>query len=157
MFDMELPWWEFVVRGAIVYAVLLVLIRIAGRRTVGQFTPFELLVVMLLSESVSNSLSGSDKSISGGLIIATTLIALNILLATLTARSRKISDLVDGTPVLLGRDGIVFHDVRKARRVSEDEIQQALHQTDCSLAEMKCIFLEADGSITVLQKKPGQS
>jgi uncharacterized membrane protein YcaP (DUF421 family) len=155
MFDMELPWWEFVVRGAIVYAVLLLLIRIAGRRTVGQFTPFELLVVMLMSESVSNSLSGSDKSISGGLIIATTLIALNILLATVTARNRKIADLIDGTPVLLGRDGIIFHDVRKARRISEDEIQQALHQTDCSLAQMKCIFLEADGSITVLQKKPG--
>jgi uncharacterized membrane protein YcaP (DUF421 family) len=157
MFDMELPWWEFVVRGAIVYAVLLVLIRIAGRRTVGQFTPFELLVVMLLSESVSNSLSGEDASISGGLIVATTLIALNIFFATVTARNRKIADLVDGTPVLLGRDGIVFHDVRKAKRVSEDEIQQALHQVDCSLAEMKCIFLEADGSLTVLQKKPGQS
>jgi uncharacterized membrane protein YcaP (DUF421 family) len=157
MFDMELPWWEFVVRGAIVYAVLLVLIRIAGRRTVGQFTPFELLVVMLLSESVSSSLSGADESVSGGLIVATTLIALNILLATVTARNRKISDLIDGTPVLLGRDGILFHDVRKAKRVSEDEVQQALHQADCSLAEMKCIFLEADGSITVLQKKPGQS
>lgn len=157
MFDMELPWWEFVVRGAIVYAVLLLLIRIAGRRTVGQFTPFELLVVMLLSESVSNSLSGEDASISGGLIVATTLIALNIFFATVTARSRKIADLVDGKPVLLGRDGIVFHDVRKAKRVSEDEIQQALHQVDCSLAQMKCIFLEADGSLTVLQKKPEQS
>ena len=150
MFDMELPWWEFIVRGTIVYLALLVLIRISGRRTVGQFTPFELLVVMLLSESVSNSLSGSDESISGGLIVAATLISLNMLIATITARSRKIADLIDGTPVLLGRDGIVFHDVRKSKRVSEDEIQQALHEADCSLAEMKCIFLEADGSITVL-------
>ncbi len=157
MFDMEMPWWEFIARGTIVYLALLVLIRISGRRTVGQFTPFELLVVMLLSESVSNSLSGSDESISGGLIVAATLIALNMFLATITARNRKIADLIDGTPVLLGRDGIVFHDVRKARRVSEDEIQQSLHQTDCSLAEMKCIFLEADGSITVLKKKPEQS
>jgi uncharacterized membrane protein YcaP (DUF421 family) len=154
MFDMELPWWEFIVRGAIVYLALLVLIRISGRRTVGQFTPFELLVVMLLSEGVSNSLSGSDESVSGGLIIAATLIVLNMLIATLTARNRKIADLIDGTPVLLGRDGKIFHDVRKSMRVSEDEIQQALHEADCSLDSMKCIFLEADGSITVLQKKP---
>ncbi|MDQ9169691.1 DUF421 domain-containing protein [Oxalobacteraceae bacterium R-40] len=154
MFDMELPWWEFIARGAIVYLALLVLIRISGRRTVGQFTPFELLVVMLLSEGVSNSLSGSDESVSGGLIIAATLITLNMLIATLTARSRKAADLIDGTPVLLGRDGKVFHHVRKSMRVSEDEIQQALHEADCSLDKMKCIFLEADGSITVLQKKP---
>jgi uncharacterized membrane protein YcaP (DUF421 family) len=154
MFDMELPWWEFIVRGALVYIALLLLIRISGRRTVGQFTPFELLVVMLLSESVSNSLSGSDESISGGLIVAATLIALNMFLATITARNRKLADLIEGTPVLLGRDGIVFHEVRKGKRVSEDEIQQALHESDCSLAEMKCIFLEADGSLTVLKKKP---
>jgi uncharacterized membrane protein YcaP (DUF421 family) len=154
MFDMELPWWEFIVRGAIVYLALLVLIRISGRRTVGQFTPFELLVVMLLSESVSNSLSGSDESITGGLLVAVTLIGLNMIIAILTAHSRKASDLIDGTPVLLGRDGKIFNDVRKSMRVSEDEIQQALHESDCSLEKMKCIFLEADGSITVLQQKP---
>jgi len=53
MFDVDLPWWEFVLRGAIVYCALLVLVRVSGKRTVGQFTPFDLLVVMLLSESVS--------------------------------------------------------------------------------------------------------
>lgn len=153
MFELQSPWWEFVVRGAVVYLVLLVLVRMSGRRTVGQFTPFDLLVVMLLSESVSNSLSGPDDSISGGLIVAATLIALNIIFATVTARNRKIADLIDGKPVLLGRDGEIFHDVRKAVRVSEDDIEQALHEADCELTGARCIFLEADGSITVLQNR----
>ncbi|MEN3363792.1 MAG: hypothetical protein V7606_1066 [Burkholderiales bacterium] len=153
MLDMELPWWEFIVRGAIVYCVLLVMIRFSGRRTVGQFTPFDLLVVMLLSEAVSNSLTGSDDSLLGGLMVAATLITLNILVAVVTARSRRVADVLDGTPVLLARDGKIFHGVRKAVRISEDEIQQALHEADCSLERVQCIFLEADGKISVLQKK----
>jgi uncharacterized membrane protein YcaP (DUF421 family) len=153
MFDMEMPWWEFVMRGAVVYGVLLILVRFSGRRTVGQFTPFDLLVVMLLSEAVSNSLTGSDDSLSGGLIVAATLITLNIVIAIATARSHKLADIIDGTPVLLARDGQLFHDVRKAVRVSEDDIQQALHEADCSMGQVQCIFLEADGSISVLQKK----
>ncbi len=78
MFDMALPWWEFVVRGTVVYLVLLLMVRISGRRTVGQFTPFDLLVVMLLSEAVSNSLVGGDESLIGGLIIAAVLMGLKI-------------------------------------------------------------------------------
>lgn len=154
MFDMSLPWWEFVLRGTAVYCVLLVLVRISGRRTVGQFTPFDLLVVMLLSEAVSNSLNGSDESLAGGLIVATTLIILNIIVAFVTAHSRKLADIIDGTPVLLARDGVIFDHVRKAVRISEDDIQQALHEADCSLEQVQCIFLEADGKISVLQKKP---
>jgi uncharacterized membrane protein YcaP (DUF421 family) len=153
MFDMQLPWWEFMARGTIIYCVLLVMVRISGRRTVGQFRPFDLLVVMLLSESVSNSLSGSDESVSGGLIVAATLIGLNCLLAIATARSRKLADIVDGTPVLLGRNGRIFHDVRRRARVSDDDIEQALHEADCSLEEVNCVFLESDGNISVLRKE----
>jgi uncharacterized membrane protein YcaP (DUF421 family) len=153
MFDMQLPWWEFIARGAVVYCALLLMMRLSGRRTVGQFTPFDLLVVMLLSESVSNSLSGSDDSLVGGLIVAATLISLNIVVAASTARSHKLADLIDGTPVLLGRDGMIFDDVRKSVRVSEGDIQQALHEADCSLDKVQCIFLEADGTISILQKK----
>lgn len=153
MFDMELPWWEFILRGAIVYLILLALVRMSGRRTVGQFTPFDLLVVMLLSESVSNSLNGADESLTGGLIVAATLIALNIFFAVTTARSGKFADVVDGKAILLGRDGVIYHDVRKGARVSETDIEQALREADCELRDVKCIFLEADGSITVLQKK----
>lgn len=155
MFDMQLPWWEFVVRGAVVYGVLLVMVRLSGKRTVGQFSPFDLLVVMLLSEAVSNSLSGGDDSLIGGLIIATTLIVLNKAIARATAHNRSLAELVDGNVVLLGRDGHVFDDIRKASRVSEADIEQSLREADCRLEETQYIFLETDGSISILKKKSG--
>ncbi|MET0858505.1 MAG: YetF domain-containing protein [Telluria sp.] len=151
MFDMDLPWWEFIVRGAVVYIVLLVMVRVSGRRTVGQFTPFDLLVVMLLSEAVSNSLSGGDDSLVGGLIIAATLIVLNMVVALASSRSRKISDLVDGTAVLLGRDGKFFDKVVKEVRLGPSDLEEALREADCSLEEMQCAFLEADGAITIMK------
>jgi uncharacterized membrane protein YcaP (DUF421 family) len=152
MFDMELPWWEYIARAAIIYGALLVMVRVAGKRTVGQFTPFDLLVIMLLSEAVSSSLSGGDQSIPGGLLLAGTLIGLNITIAWLTSRSRKAADIIEGTAVLLGRNGQVFQEVVRKNRVAEGEIEQALREEDCELKEMQCIFLESDGKITVLKK-----
>lgn len=153
MFDMDLPWWEFVVRALAVYAILLLMVRVSGRRTIGQFTPFDLLVVLLLSEAVSNSLTGGDESLVGGLIIALTLISLNMLVALLSSRSCKLSAVFDGTPVLLGRDGQFFDDVIKRCRITESDIEQALREADCPRNEMRCAFLEADGKITI-QTKP---
>jgi uncharacterized membrane protein YcaP (DUF421 family) len=75
-----------------------------------------------------------------------------MLIAWLSSRSRKFADLVDGTPVLLGRDGKIFDDVVKKCRVAGGDVEQALREADCPLADMKCAFLEADGKITILQK-----
>jgi len=152
MFDMDLPWWEFVARGAIVYLALLAMVRLSGRRTISQLTPFDLLVVMLLSEAVSNGMSGGDDSVSGGLIIAATLIVLNASIGMLSARSRKMEALFDGETVLLGRDGVFFDKVVKRNRVGESDIEQALREADCARHEMQCAFLEAGGSITIMKR-----
>lgn len=153
MLDLDLPWWEFIVRGAVVFCMLLLMVRLSGRRTVGQFTPFDLLIVMLLSEAVSGSLTGGDESLVGGLVIAATLVALNVCAAYLSSHSKKMSDLLDGSPVLLGRDGKIFHKVLKKTRLSDTEVKEALHENDCTLEEMELMFLEADGNITVQKKR----
>ncbi|HEX8479014.1 MAG TPA: YetF domain-containing protein [Telluria sp.] len=152
MFDMDLPWWEFIVRGMVVYLVLLAMVRLSGRRTVGQFTPFDLLVVMLLSEAVSNSLSGGDDSLVGGLIIAATLIALNVTVALLSARSRRMSEMLDGSAVLIGRDGKFYDNIVKQCRIAEADIEHALRSNNCERADMRCAFLETDGEITIMKK-----
>lgn len=151
MFDLNLPWWEFVVRGVMIYVALLLMMRLSGKRTVGQFTPFDLLVVMLLSESVSPGLTGGDDSVGGGLIVVVTLVALNVAIAFVTARSKKAADLVEGTAVLLGRDGRVFKEALRRNHVAEGDLEQALREADCPLEKMKYAFLEADGKITILQ------
>lgn len=153
MFDMSLPWWEFVLRGAVVYLVMLAMVRVSGKRTVGQFTPFDLLVVMLLSEAVSNGLSGGDESVPGGLIVAATLVALNMLIALGTSHSSRIEAILEGREVLLGRNGKIFDDVLKAQRISRNELDNAFHKMDVSYEEMECVILEADGTINILKKK----
>ena len=151
MFDFDLPWWELIARGAIVYCALLAMMRVSGRRTVGQFKPFDLLVVMLLSESVSNSMTGGDESLLGGLVIAATLVALTVLVAFLTSRSRKFESIIEGSPVLIGRDGVFFKDVMKRCRLSQDDVEEALRGADCPRLKMKFAFLEVNGSISIMQ------
>lgn len=153
MFELTLPWWELVARAGIVYAALLVMVRVSGKRTVGQFTPFDLLVVMLLSESVSNALSATDNSVTGGLILAGTLVLLNMLLAVAGSRSRKVEEISEGTPVLVGRDGKLFEDVLRRERVGVGEVEKALRESDCELADLKFAFLESDGRFSIQKKK----
>jgi len=154
MFDLSLPWWEFIVRATVIYVVLLAMVRISGKRTVGQFTPFDLMVVVLLSEGVSNSLSGGDESLLGGLIVASTLITINLAVAFVTARSRRVQGMMEGQPILIGRDGRLFRETLKAEHVSPAEFEQALREADCELKDMHCAFLEADGKISILRKHP---
>ena len=150
MFDLSLPWWEFVVRAAAVYVVLLVMVRISGHRTIGQFTPFDLLVVLLLSEAVSESLSGGDESLLGGLIAATTLLVLNAGVAILTSRSVRMAQVFDGHPVLIGRDGKFFDEVLQKCRLAPADIEEALREQDKKRDEMKFAFLEIDGHISIV-------
>lgn len=152
MFDISLPWWEFIARGLIIYLVLLLLVRLSGKRTVGQFTPFDLVVVLLLSEAVSNGLSGGDDSVTGGLIVASTLVGLNFALGWLTSHYAPLEKAVEGHEVLIGRDGELFERVLRRERVSPADVHKVLRENDCALKDMRCIFLEADGSISVIRK-----
>lgn len=151
MFELTSPWWESVARAAMVYAVLLVLVRVSGRRTVGQFTPFDLLVVMLLSESVSNAIGGNERSVTGGLLAAATLVLLNIGISYVTSRSVRARTLVEGGPVLIGRDGDFFLEVLRAHRIPLADGLQALRESDCALKDMKAAILETDGQISILK------
>jgi uncharacterized membrane protein YcaP (DUF421 family) len=152
MFELELPWWEYVARGTLIYIGLLALVRLSGKRTVGQFTPFDLIVMLLLSEAVSDALSGGDDSVAGGLLVAATLIALNFALAWITSHHRGAEHLLEGREVLLGRNGVVYQDVLRRERVSADDFDKVLRENDCTLDHMRCAFLEADGSISILKR-----
>jgi len=152
MLNMNLPWWEFILRASTVYFALLIMVRVSGKRTIGQFTPFDLVVVMLLSESVSNSLNGGDQSLLGGLLAALTLITLNVLIAYINSRSKKMAEIMDGTAVLIGRDGEIYIERLKQERVSEADVEHALRESDCDLTDMKCAFLESDGKISIMKK-----
>jgi uncharacterized membrane protein YcaP (DUF421 family) len=155
MFELSTPWWEIPLRAAVIYSVLLVFVRLSGKRTVGQFTPFDLLVVMLLSEAVSAGLVGSEQSVTGGLLAAATLVLLNLLLAVWTARSLRMQRLVEGDAVLIGRDGRLQDAALNRNHVPRVDVERALREADCDLKDMKYAFLEADGGISILKASAG--
>lgn len=153
LFELAMPWWELVLRAVAVYVVLLVLIRMSGKRTMGQFTPFDMMLIVLLGSAVQNSLLGEDTSLGGGLLLAATLIGLNWCVALLTSRSLRAERLVEGVPTVLARDGKLFRNVLKREMVSEDDFNEALRQNgEMTLADVRIALLETNGSISVVKR-----
>ncbi len=146
------PWWEPIVRAASIYLALMILMRLAGKRTLSQLTPFDLLVMLLLSEAVSPAIGGNDPSILGGVIRASTLIGLNLAVGYATARSRSLERFVQGAPVVIGRDGRLFGKVLQRERVGRDDIEKALREAQCELPDLALAVLEPDGKITIWKR-----
>lgn len=149
-----MPWWEFVLRGVIVYLFLLVFLRLTGRRQTGQYAPFDLVLLLILSNAVQNSMNAGDNSLVGGLICAATLLLCHALLAQLTYRYERLAAWVDGTPQVLVQAGQV--DLRCMRRelLTADDLAAALRAGgSLHLHEVERATLETNGTITVVLKK----
>jgi uncharacterized membrane protein YcaP (DUF421 family) len=154
MWSLSIPWWEFIVRGIVVYAFLLILLRITGKRQVGQLAPFDLVLLLVLSNAVQNSMNGGDNSLAGGLISAVTLIALNYGIGFLTFRSKKLEAVIEGRPQVVIHDGKVFEDVMAKAQLTHHELNAALRQSGCASPEqVQAAILENNGTITVMPRK----
>ena len=108
MFDMSVPWWELIVRGLVVYVFLIALLRLTGKRQIGQLSPFDLVLLLILSNAVQNSMNAGDNSLIGGLILATTLIGVNYIVGLITFKSKKLETIIEGRPQVLIHNGKLF-------------------------------------------------
>ncbi len=146
---MGLPWWEFILRGVIVYFVVMVMLRISGKRAVGQFTPFDMVLLILIGNAVQNGMNGGDNSLPGAMILVAVLVGLNYSVAFLSARSRGLQKLVEGVPVLLARNGKVFDDVLKREHISREDFDESLRQAENGdLEKLEYAMLETNGKIS---------
>jgi uncharacterized membrane protein YcaP (DUF421 family) len=154
MFNMAVPWWELILRSAIVYGFLLILLRITGKRQVGQLAPFDLVLLLVLSNAVQNSMNGGDNSLIGGLISATTLVLLNYGVSVATFRNKKMEELVEGRPQILIHNGKLFEDTLAKAQVTRHELDAALRLGGCMcIDEVRSAILENSGQISVVPKK----
>ena len=154
LFELSMPWWHFCLRAVVVYVAVLILVRVSGKRSVGQFTPFDVILLVLLGTAVQNSLIGDDISLLGGLILAATLIALNVLVGFVSARSRTFDAIVEGEAVLLARDGRVLEKVLERQQLSRRDFDEALRGHGLlDVADVRCAFLETDGSISIIKRE----
>ncbi len=156
LFVLSAPWWHFVLRAVLIYAMVMVMIRLSGKRAVGQFTPFDLVLLILIGNAVQNGLNGGDNSVTGALVLAACLIALNFLVAFLTSRYERVERVVEGVPKVLARDGTIYHDVLRRELVSLDDFHEALRMNNLADPDdVALALLETNGSISVVPKESG--
>jgi uncharacterized membrane protein YcaP (DUF421 family) len=143
-----------ILRGAIVYVFLLILLRITGKRQVGQLAPFDLVLLLVLSNAVQNSMNGGDNSLIGGLVSAATLVGLNYLIGTATYRSKRLEAIVEGRPEVLIHNGQLFEAVMKRAQLTHHELNAALRQGGCTcVEEVHSAIVENNGSISVVPRR----
>jgi uncharacterized membrane protein YcaP (DUF421 family) len=156
MWDMNVPWWEFVLRGVVVYVFLLVFLRLTGKRQTGQYAPFDLVLLLILSNAVQNSMNAGDNSLVGGLVSAATLIGCHVVLAQLTFRFAWMERLIDGSPQVLVQQGQVNTDLMRKELLSTDDLEAALRASGClHLHEVERATIETNGQITVVLRRRG--
>lgn len=150
MLNLTVPWWELVLRGLVVYAFLIVLLRLTGKRQIGQLSPFDLVLLLILSNAVQNSMNAGDNSLIGGLISAATLVVVNYLMGLITFKSKKLEEIIEGRPQVLIYRGKLFEDVMNEAKLTRHELDSTLRQSGYfELSEVKLAILENNGSVTV--------
>lgn len=141
-----------VLRTAVVYLAILLGLRLAGKREVGQMTPFDLVLLLLLSNAVQNAMVGSDSSLVGGLAAAAVLILLNVIVGRLSARSAGFRGIVKGHSRLLVNRGVVVQVNLDDEGITHDDLMQALREHGvATLEDVRLAVLEVDGTISVLK------
>jgi uncharacterized membrane protein YcaP (DUF421 family) len=146
---LQVPPWEIPIRTAVIYGALLVMLRLAGKREIGQLTVFDLVLLLLISNAVQNAMVGSDNSILGGLSAAAVLIVLNMAVARLRLRSVRLRRLVEGSPTVLVLHGAVQDANMRREGMDEDVLEAAMREHGFgSLNDVDMAVLETDGSIS---------
>lgn len=143
---------QIVLRTGVIYLLVLIGVRLSGKREVGQMTPFDLTLLLLLSNSVQNAMTGPDTSLMGGAVAACTLLVLNYGVAAVSGSNRRLRRLIEGEPSLLVHDGKVIESHMARERVSMDELHRALREHGINSCDQVALaVLEVDGSISCLK------
>jgi len=146
---------EKIIRPVLVYLFLVVSLRLAGKRELAQLNPFDLVVLLTLSNTVQNAIIGADNSVTGGVIGATTLLAVNYLVVRFLYSHEKLDRLVEGDPEVLIENGCLCQDQLKKELITLSELEEAAHkQGFSSLSLIDRAVLEPGGSISFIGKQP---
>lgn len=153
LWHLDVSWQEKALRAILVYAFLLVALRLFGRRELSQLTAFDLIVLLTLSNILQNAMIGNDNSVAGGLIGAGVLLTMNAVIAYLAFRSRKFERLVDGAPRILIHDGRMDRKAMRSSLITEQDLYAAVHNQGLErLEDVHLAIAEPNGTISVIQR-----
>jgi uncharacterized membrane protein YcaP (DUF421 family) len=158
MFHMGVPLAEKVLRTAMVYLFLIGCLRLAGKRELAQLNPFDLVVLLLLSNTVQNAIIGNDNSLVGGLAGASTLLLLNYFAVRFLYRHPELDRLIEGEPTVLIEGGKLLTEHLERELITRAELESAAHKQGFdSLDEIERAVLEPGGTITLIRKTPSDA
>jgi len=145
---------EKILRSVAVYGFLLAAFRIAGKRQLGQMTPFDLIVLLIISNVLQNAAIGADNSLGGGLLGAAVIIFLNYLIGWLTFRHRPVERIVENPPTILVKHGHVLRSNLHREHMTLSELRAALRKEGvATFTEVRYAILEEDGHVTVIPRR----
>lgn len=155
MFTLGVPVWERIIRAILVYFFVVIALRLAGKREIGALNPFDLVVLLFLSNILQNSIIGNDLSITGGLIGAATLLLLNYAVQRFLFNHQALDRVLEGEATVLIEDGKILHENLKKELVTEDVLIVAVHKQGLlDIADVEKAVLETDGNISVFARTP---
>ncbi|HEX7193112.1 MAG TPA: YetF domain-containing protein [Thermoanaerobaculia bacterium] len=155
MFNIPIPLLEKILRPIIVYIFLVVLLRIFGKRELAQLNPFDLVVLLSLSNTVQNAIIGDDNSVAGGIVGAVSLLVMNYLVVRFLFKHRRLDEIIEGQPTVLMKDGVVNNKELASELISTAELVMiARRQGFDSLDDLQEIVLEPGGAFVMKAKKP---
>lgn len=146
---------EKIMRPLLVYGFLVILLRLSGQRSLAQMNPFDLVVLLTLSNTVQNAIIGNDNSLLGGIIGGTTLVLSNVLVVHFLYHRKVLAQRIQGEPIPLVRDGQPLPENLHRSLLTEDELLAAVHRQGVpSIRECEQVILETSGTITVIRRQP---
>ena len=157
LFHPDVSILEKIIRPILVYLFLIISLRLAGKRELAQLNPFDLVVLMTLSNTVQNAIIGNDNSLLGGLIGAATLLGMNYVVVRFLYNHEAIDRFVEGSPDVLIENGQIYHHKLKKELITLTELEEAAHkQGFASLEEIERAVLESGGTLTFIARKPAK-
>jgi uncharacterized membrane protein YcaP (DUF421 family) len=151
MLNLDVPAWNIALRTVAIYLVALIGLRLAGKREIGQMTVFDLVVLLLIANAVQNAMVGPDTSLTGGVLAAVVLLALNAAVARLRLRWPRLRRAIEGSPTLLVLHGEVLADHLRREGLDQDTLEAALREHGVAeVHDVEMAVLEIDGSISVV-------
>jgi uncharacterized membrane protein YcaP (DUF421 family) len=151
MLTLAIPAWNIVLRTAVVYLLILLGLRLSGKREIGQMTVFDLVVLLLLANAVQNAMVGPDTSLTGGVLAAAVLLALNTGVARLRLRWTRLRRIIEGSPTLLVLHGELIPEHLRREGLDQETLEAALREHGVAdLGDVEMAVLEIDGSISVV-------
>jgi len=157
IFKLGIPWSHLVIRAVIIYVVFFIGLRLFGKRELGQFTTFDLVLVLLVANALQPAITGPDNSVTGGVIIITILLVFNRMVALVRNRWPWFDALIDPPPTVVVQDGEISKLALEKEGLSETDVDMAIREHGIDkLSDVKQAVLENDGSISVVTKGSGE-